>query len=53
VAVGSDAAYEQLDAATLRDGLLVALALGCEVGRIAIKEVDVVRVNVDVLGQKK
>lgn len=48
MSVGPDAAEEELDAAYVLDFLLVRDALGFEVGGVAVEDVDVGRVDVDV-----
>jgi hypothetical protein len=49
VAVGPDTADEELDAAGLGNLLFVFLTLHLEVGSVAVQDVDVVRVDVNVL----
>jgi hypothetical protein len=49
VAVGADAADEELDAAGLGDLLFVFLTLKLEVGSVSVQDVDVVRIDVNVL----
>ena len=49
VAVRADAADEELDATGLRNFSLVFEALGLEVGRVAVEDVDVGGIDVDVL----
>jgi hypothetical protein len=46
VAVLADASKEQVNAAGLLDGIFVGDALGLQVGRIAVEDVDVGRVDV-------
>ena len=52
VAVGPDAADEEPDAAGFGDLPLVLLALGLKVGRVAVEDVHVGGVDVDVLRKK-
>ena len=49
MAVRADAADEELDATGLRNFSLVFEALGLEVGRVAVEDVDVGGIDVDVL----
>lgn len=49
MAVGPDAADEELDAAGPRDFPLVVETLGFQVGRVAVEDVHVGGVDVDVL----
>ena len=51
VAVFADAAEEEVDAARRHDGGLVGLALGLQVGGVAVEEVDVLPRDVDVVEQ--
>lgn len=48
VAVLADAGEEEVDAADALDGVLVGDALGLEAGGVAVEDVDVVGVDVDV-----
>ena len=49
MAVRADAAEEEVDATNLADTLLVGCTLGFEVGGVAVEDMDVVRLHVDVL----
>ena len=49
MAVGADAAEEEVDAADFADTLLVGCTLGFEVGGVAVEDMDVVRLHIDVL----
>ena len=49
MAVGADAADEELDAAGLGNLLFVFLTLRLKVGSVAVQDVDVVRIDVNVL----
>ena len=51
VAVGADASDEEVDAACLLDHLLIVLALGLQVGGVAVEDVDVLFRAVDVVEQ--
>ena len=48
VAVGADAAHEEVDAAGGGDGLFIVLALGLDVGGVAVEDMDVLLLDVDV-----
>ena len=48
VAIGPNAREEELDAPIRLDLLLVAIALDLQIGRIAVEDVDVLPLDVDV-----
>ena len=48
VTVRTNATHKEVDAASCFDGLLVSLTLSLEVGRIAIQDMDVLLLDVDV-----
>lgn len=49
MAIAAETSQEQLNATNSDDGLFVGLALRCKVCSIAVKDMNVARVNVDVL----
>ena len=51
VAVGADASDEEVDASCLLDHLLIVLALGLQVGGVAVEDMDVLLRAVDVVEQ--